>query len=1482
MTYSEVFSAGATDIDDNIADFSGRGPSVFGKVNPDVAAPGVDVISSVPGGGYASFSGTSMAAPHVAGTIALALSAKAALLGDPNNYAPVTDAVRTTAVNHLDDQCGGDADGDPNNVYGDGRIDAKAAVDLIATGGTLSGTVTDQATSNPIGGATVTASNGDRAFDAVTDANGDYTLHLAAGSYVVTGTAFGYATAVSFAVTIQTDQTTDQDFALDALPRFTVTGHVRASEDGSPIADATVRAIGTPVPPATTDAAGAYSLELPIGDYTLHALAGGCTEQGEAAISLVDHDITQDFSLFRKLDDFGHGCRPIPFDWVDAGNQTALYGEEIVGRLHLPFDFEFYGETYSQIWLSENGYVNFLGPDQFNFIPSSIPSAATPNAAIYPFWQDMTLDAQSSIDYATVGSSPNRAFVIEYSSVEIFGSPTHVSFEIKLWEDGRIDMLYGPNPASPGDGRNATIGIENADGSDALEFGFLDRGVIDPNSAFRYEHVPSGLVHGTVTDANDGDPVVGAAIVAMPGLRRTTTDADGNYSLRLRPGAYTLTASAINYVDASHPATVADESDSTIDFSLDAAVGAVAPDTVNETVAYGDTTSVDLTLSNTGTAPLVWEAKERNLGATTPELPAPTMVVKRNVIWGRQPIPAAFPRTVINDTTPGPADISLTTIITDPAGDSLDANDVTTVRAGGDGQTVAAMAIDFAPGTPMNAIGGYVYFDTDQDPTTGLPAEALFGKPTQDLGLEYFADLFELNDGIVPIWSADTGDLVAVVDAFIDGNSVRFDMPLEALGGDDGSINTGMVVGLLGPSDWAPDQGHGTIEPFSDAPWVSETPESGEVAPGGTQTVTLNLGGATLPPGEYHALVVLVTNAPRQTQLPVDVTLTVTLPPEFGAIAGTVSDAHSGDPLAGVSVDVHTTWQGAPLDLSATTGNDGTYSIVGPSGTWAADYSLDGYVPVSQQVTIVQGVTTSGVDAALHRDQPHATIDPGSLTFVLTPGRTAHGTVNLGNVDGHEPLTFTADEVKVAGSPAAATTLKAGTVSSKAPVGHKVVRVQSHVIKPNDTTEQPADVLVVIDALPWDSEALFNVLSGDGVVFDAINSDSIGDLDLSRYSLVIVANDQPQSFYDNFAANLSAFEAYVTGGGYLWVSAASTGFNGGDFDGGVLPGGVTVHGGFDSSNAITDPAHPIVAGMPNPFTGNFASHETFGDLVAGTDVIATQTVNTDPTLIEYDLGAGHVLASSQPYDFGFDNGEDTGLILVNGVPYTYNKAISIDAPWLTESPTAGTVATGDSQAITVSVDSTGLAPGVYRAAIRIRTNDPDNARILVPVTLVVPKYQQGVNAGGNAYVDPTTGDLYATDRAFSVGGFGYVGGQARSSPGAIAGTDRDPLYQDLRTAMSAYRFAVPNGVYQVDLSFAELQLKKAGGRVFSVSLEGTAVVSDLDVFAAAGGQRVAYDRSFIIEVTDGVLDIGFVAQRGDQPIVNGILVTELPPGAPGN
>ena len=66
--FDGVLAVGATSSSDAIASFSSRGPSTWtGQVKPDVAAPGVSVRSTTPGGGYGLSSGTSMAAPHVAG-----------------------------------------------------------------------------------------------------------------------------------------------------------------------------------------------------------------------------------------------------------------------------------------------------------------------------------------------------------------------------------------------------------------------------------------------------------------------------------------------------------------------------------------------------------------------------------------------------------------------------------------------------------------------------------------------------------------------------------------------------------------------------------------------------------------------------------------------------------------------------------------------------------------------------------------------------------------------------------------------------------------------------------------------------------------------------------------------------------------------------------------------------------------------------------------------------------------------------------------------------------------------------------------------------------------------------------------------------------------------------------------------------------------------------------------------------------------------
>ncbi len=66
--YDDVIAVAASDSNDKLAPFSSRGPEV------DFIAPGVDVLSVKMGGGFASYSGTSMASPHVAGLAALAVS----------------------------------------------------------------------------------------------------------------------------------------------------------------------------------------------------------------------------------------------------------------------------------------------------------------------------------------------------------------------------------------------------------------------------------------------------------------------------------------------------------------------------------------------------------------------------------------------------------------------------------------------------------------------------------------------------------------------------------------------------------------------------------------------------------------------------------------------------------------------------------------------------------------------------------------------------------------------------------------------------------------------------------------------------------------------------------------------------------------------------------------------------------------------------------------------------------------------------------------------------------------------------------------------------------------------------------------------------------------------------------------------------------------------------------------------------------------
>ncbi len=79
--YPKALSVGAYDSAGNVADFSSsqRFKRRSQPLAPDLVAPGVDVVSARPGGGWRTLSGSSMATPHVAGLAALLLEARPAL-----------------------------------------------------------------------------------------------------------------------------------------------------------------------------------------------------------------------------------------------------------------------------------------------------------------------------------------------------------------------------------------------------------------------------------------------------------------------------------------------------------------------------------------------------------------------------------------------------------------------------------------------------------------------------------------------------------------------------------------------------------------------------------------------------------------------------------------------------------------------------------------------------------------------------------------------------------------------------------------------------------------------------------------------------------------------------------------------------------------------------------------------------------------------------------------------------------------------------------------------------------------------------------------------------------------------------------------------------------------------------------------------------------------------------------------------------------
>jgi hypothetical protein len=197
-----------------------------------------------------------------------------------------------------------------------------------------------------------------------------------------------------------------------------------------------------------------------------------------------------------------------------------------------------------------------------------------------------------------------------------------------------------------------------------------------------------------------------------------------------------------------------------------------------------------------------------------------------------------------------------------------------------------------------------------------------------------------------------------------------------------------------------------------------------------------------------------------------------------------------------------------------------------------------------------------------------------------------------------------------------------------------------------------------------------------------------------------------------------------------------------------------------------------------------------------------------------------------------------------------------------------------SPAVGTLVNGLYTAPGTVTTAqtVIVSATLSSGASASATVTLTPPAMQNGgspnsftpirLNAGGSTYTDGA-GNTWAWDND-------YIGGNTAGTGAAINGTAAPGLYQSCRWGGFIYQFAVPNGSYTVNLKFAEIYFTSAGSRMFNASINGTQVLTNFDILAAAGGPLKAIDQSFPVTVTNGQISIQFSQGAADQPLISGI------------
>jgi len=548
----QIFAVGAVDATNDtippypIASFSSLGPSSCEPdptaFKPDITAPGVDVFSSVPGGGYEQWgwSGTSMSGPHVAGVVALMRQAC------PDcDYITIKQALRNTAIDTGYPPAGDD------NSFGAGFLDAYEAVLAVANLGRVDGyvTATDQ---TPLAGVRAEALT--TTLSTRTDSSGYYNLSCQQGVYSIRYSKFGYQTVTVPGVETFEGDTTRVNVEMAVAPAGVLAGTVML-QSGVGVQNARVVIQGTPLDTLVTDGAGRFIVNLPATSYDVHVtftinLLPPVLVEADTTLTIQAGDTTfADVIVFVTMvepsnaDAYGYRAYdrydrdlPAPSEWIELDPLFGNPGEEFFFShgdsavyFPAPFPLTFYGQTWDTLTVNCNGWMLPGEHHMSGRGNTSIPwVAGDPPGIIAPFWDDLressAYGGQSFLWY----DRDHGRWIFEFINQRFEAPPAPLlNWQVQILDpafyptpngDNELVFIYGRLDQTTG----CTIGIENPEettGIQVLFNGTLNETSwpIEDGAALRFttgRPTQVGSVQATVTTVPARSDVDGATLYA--------------------------------------------------------------------------------------------------------------------------------------------------------------------------------------------------------------------------------------------------------------------------------------------------------------------------------------------------------------------------------------------------------------------------------------------------------------------------------------------------------------------------------------------------------------------------------------------------------------------------------------------------------------------------------------------------------------------------------------------------------------------------------------------------------------------------------------------------------------------------------------------------------------------------------------------------------------------------------------------------------